>query len=271
MNLAITAICLAASVGKTTSLEQPSPVDAVRLEQHPGAQVPLDVTFRDESGATVQLGDYVKGRPVLLVPAYYRCPMLCTLVISGIVNAIVDVGLEPGRDFQVVVFSIDPREQPTLAAEKKLNYLRRFGRNDTQDGWHFLTGEQAAIERVTRALGYGYVYDPATKQYAHPAAIAALTPDGRIARYLLGVKYDSRDVRLALVEASQGTVGNVVDQVLLRCFAYDPVNGRYGFAVMTALRIGGVVTILGTIGVVGLLQRRRRRQQHAPEPANDPA
>ena len=180
------------------------------------------------------------------------------------------MGLQQGFDFQVVVFSIVPHERPSLAAEKKLNYLRRFGRNDTQDGWHFLTGDQDSIDRVTKALGYGLVYDEKAGQYAHPAAIAVLTSDGRIARYLLGVKYAARDLRFALIEASSGAIGGIVDALLLRCYAYDPAHGKYGFAVMTALRIGGALTVIGTIGIVGLLQRRKRRwSAGSAAPVND--
>jgi protein SCO1/2 len=244
----------------------PSPVDEVRLDQRLDAQVPLDVTLIDELGNDVKLGELVDHRPTVLVPAYYRCPMLCTQVISSLVNTIAEMDLKPGNDFQVVVFSIDPREQPSLAAEKKLNYLRRFGRNDTQEGWHFLTAKQPTIDALTEALGYGYVYDPQSDQFAHPAAVAVLTPNGRIARYLLNLDYKPRDVRLSLVEASQGKIGTVIDQVLLRCFHYDPSTGKYGFAIMTAIRVGGTVTVLGLIGTV-LFLRQRNKGRRAPEQA----
>lgn len=244
----------------------------VALEQRLGAQVPLDAEFVDESGAAVTLGSFVDRRPVVLVPAYYRCPMLCTLVINALVETVAEVELQPGKDFQVVVFSIDPREQPSLAAEKKLNYLRRFGRNDTQAGWHFLTATKETIDRVTGAVGYGYVYDQETDQYAHPAAVAVLTPEGRVSRYLLGFDYGPRDLRLALVESSQGRVGTLVDKALLRCYAYDPATGKYGFAVMTALRSGAIFTVLGLTGAILFMQMRRRRRSAADSPpsGNDP-
>lgn len=241
-----------------TMNEPANPVDQVRLDPRLGDQVPLDVSLIDESGATVQLAEFVDRRPVVLVPAYYRCPMLCTLVISALVDTVAEVELEPGTDFQVVVFSIDPRETPSLASEKKLNYLRRFGRNDTQGGWHFLTARQETIDRITSALGYGYAYDPENDQFAHPAAIAVLTPDGYIARYLLGLDYQSRDLRLALVEASQGRIGDFVDQIVLRCYHYDPAKGRYGFAIMSAIRIAGAMTVLALGGAVMIMRRRTR-------------
>jgi protein SCO1/2 len=188
------------------------------------------------------------------------------LVINALVEAVAEVELQPGKDFQIVVFSIDPRETPSLAAEKKLNYLRRFGRNDTQSGWHFLTATRQTIDRITGALGYGYVYDQVTDQYAHPAAIAVLTPDGRVSRYLLGFDYAPRDLRLALVESSQGQVGTLADRALLRCYAYDPATGKYGFAVMTAMRTGALLTVLGLVATFLFMQarlfmqvRRRRR------------
>jgi protein SCO1/2 len=268
--IALISVCLCAARPARSQPAAPSPIDNVRLDQRLGEFVPLDAAFRDESGNVIHLGDYLDSRPVLLVPAYYRCPMLCTLVINAVVDAVSDAGLRPGVDFHIVVFSIDPREQPTLAAEKKLNTLRRFGRNDTQSGWHFLTGERPEIDRVTTALGYGYVYDAPTDQYAHPAAVAVLTGDGRIARYLLGVRYASRDLRYALIEASGGNIGTVVDQVLLRCFHYDPATGRYGFAIMTALRLGGIATILGLFGTVGLLHWRKARKLNRVQIGEDP-
>jgi protein SCO1/2 len=241
--------------------EAPTLPDRVSLAQKPGEQVPLDARFRDEAGRTVALGDFVRDRPVVLVPAYYRCPMLCTLVITALVDAVADVGLRPGVDFDVVVFSIDPREQPGLAAEKKLRYLKRFGSNETQAGWHFLTGDEADIRRVTGALGYGYVYDAEHDQYAHPAAIAVLTSEGRIGRYLLGIKYPARDLRFALMETAGGKIGSVIDQVLLRCYVYDPQRGGYGFAVITAVRLGGIATMAGVAALVVVVGRRRRKRE----------
>jgi len=241
-----------------TMNEPANPVDRVRLDPRLGDQVPLDVSLNDESGDSIKLANLVDRRPVVLVPAYYRCPMLCTLVISALVDTVAEVELKPGADFQIVVFSIDPRETPSLASEKKLNYLRRFGRNDTQDGWHFLTAKQDAIEQITNALGYGYAYDPENDQFAHPAAIAVLTPDGQIARYLLGLDYQPRDLRLALVEASQGRIGDFVDQIVLRCYHYDPARGRYGFAIMSAIRIAGAMTVLALGGAVMIMRRRMR-------------
>jgi protein SCO1/2 len=262
----VVAFVVFAASPNVRAIQQPQePIEQISLDQRLGAQVPLDAEFLDELGEAVSLGSFVDRRPVVLVPAYYRCPMLCTLVINALVETVAEVELQPGKDFQIVVFSIDPNETPTLAAEKKLNYLRRFGRNDTQAGWHFLTATRQTIDRVTDAIGYGYVYDPDSDQYAHPAAIAVLTPDGRVSRYLLGFDYAPRDLRLALVESSQGHVGSLVDQALLRCYAYDPATGKYGFAVMTTLRTGALLTVLGLAGAILFMQLRRRHRSTGRE------
>lgn len=256
------ATCVAVAASLNVRADDPAAkaMQQVGLEQRLDAQIPLDAGFVDESGAVVTLSSFVDRRPVVLVPAYYRCPMLCTLVINALVETVAEIELQPGKDFQIVVFSIDPREKPSLAAEKKLNYLRRFGRNDTQAGWHFLTATRETIDRVTGALGYGYSYDAESDQYAHPAAVAVLTPDGRISRYLLGFDYGPRDLRLALVESSQGRVGSLVDKALLRCYAYDPATGQYGFAVMTAIRSAALLTVLGLVGAILFMQMRRRHR-----------
>lgn len=259
-------LALVAAAGPQLATADPdplAPVSGVRLDQRLGESVPLDATFFDELGHEVRLADFVDSRPVVLVPAYYRCPMLCTLVINTLVGAVADCPLGPGVDYRIVVFSIDPRERPQLAAEKKLNYLRRFGNNDTQAGWHFLTGREEQIQRVTAALGYGYVYDREHDQYAHPAAAAVLTGDGRIARYLLGVQYSGKDLKFALVEAGEGKIGSFFGQVLLRCYYYDPAAGHYGLAIMNAVRVGGLLTPLAVFGLIKLASRRRARAKLA--------
>ncbi|HEX5270092.1 MAG TPA: SCO family protein, partial [Gemmataceae bacterium] len=226
-----------------------------------GAQVPLDAEFRDETGGVVKLGDYFGDKPVILVLAYYRCPGLCTMVLNGLVQALLDVPLEMGRDFQVVTVSFDPRETPALAAAKKKTYLERYGRPGAEAGWHFLTGEQEPITRLTEAVGFRYRYDSVNDQFAHASGIMVLTPKGKVSRYFYDIAYSPRDVRLGLVEASGNRIGTASDQVLLFCFHYDPAEGKYGAAVMNLVRLGGVLTILGVVAMVFVLWRQERRKR----------
>ncbi|TAH37382.1 MAG: SCO family protein [Planctomycetota bacterium] len=235
----------------------------VRVDQRLGETVPLDLRFRGEDGAEVRLGDCFRDRPVLLALVYYECPSLCSMVLNGLVDGLREVGFTPGADFEVVIASIDPGETPELAAAKKQAYLGRYGRPETAAGWHFLTGTQDPIARLADAAGFRYVYDASTDQYAHGAVIYTLTPAGVLSRYLFGVDYPPRDLRLALVEASEGRIGTLADAVLLRCYHYDPESGRYGFAIFTALRVGAAVTLLGLAALIFLLLRRERRARAA--------
>lgn len=232
-------------------------LSAVRLEQRLGATVPLRSTWKDETGEAVELGRYFEDRPVVLVPVFYQCRMLCAQVLSAVVRSVSQQTLAPGDDFDVIVFSIDPDETPTLAAEKKLRYLERSPNTGDPSGWHFLTGSAASIESLTDAIGFHYARDAETGQLAHPAAVVVLTPDGTISRYLLGLDYKPRDLRLSVVESSRGEIGSVSDQILLRCFAYDPIRGRYGLAIMTAIRVGAGLTLLGVVALVWFMNRRR--------------
>jgi protein SCO1/2 len=195
---------------------------------------------------------------VVLAFVYYDCPMLCTQVLSAMTGALGLLSLEAGRDFEVVVVSFDPRETPAMAAARRAVVVERYGRPGAGAGFHFLTGEPASIERATRAAGFRYVWDEETRQFAHPAGIVVLTPDGRLARYLFGLEYGARDLRLALVEASEGRVGSVVDRVLLYCYHYDPMRGRYGLVVMRALRLAGVATVLAIGSFIVVMVRRER-------------
>ena len=226
-----------------------------RLDEH----LPLDTPLRDEQGRAVQLGEYFGRRPVVLVFAYYDCPMLCTLAINGLSSALKVLSLDPGADFEIVTVSIDPRDTPSAAAAKKAGYLERYKRAGAATGWHFLTGDQPSIDRLTKAAGFRYAWDSETKQFAHPTGIIVLTPDGRMARYLFGIEYGPRDLRLALVEASAGKVGSAVDALLLYCYHYDPMTGRYGVAIMRAMRIAGAATALALGGFVVVMLRRERR------------
>lgn len=242
----------------------PPPLRKVGFEQRLGAAVPLDLEFADEAGTAVQLGDYCGDKPVILVLAYYRCPMLCTEVLNGLVRALLDVSLELGQDYQVVTVSFDPRETPELAAAKKKTYVERYGRPGAEAGWHFLTGQEDALHRLTEAVGFHYTYDAARDQFAHASGILVLTPAGKIARYFYDVQFVPRDVRLGLVEASANQIGSPVDQVLLFCFHYDPNAGKYGPAVMNFVRAGGVLTVLGLVLFIGTLARKHRRVALAP-------
>jgi protein SCO1/2 len=239
----------------------PPQLQKVGFDQRLGEQVPLDTTFVDESGHTVQLGKYFHGKPVILVMAYYRCPMLCTLVLNGLVQGMLDMSFDVGNQFEVVTVSFDPRETPDLAAAKKQTYVSRYGRPGAAAGWHFLTGKEDSIRRLATAVGFRYVYDSATDQYAHAAGIMIVTPSGKLARYFYDLRYPGRDLRLGLIEASANKIGSPVDQVLLFCFHYDPIAGKYGVAVMNFVRLGGVLTIVVLGAFIGVQFRRERRRR----------
>jgi protein SCO1 len=232
----------------------------VEVEPKLGARVPLDLAFRDERGRPIRLGEYFGERPVILALAYYECPMLCTLVLNGLVRGLKPLSLEPGRDFEVVVVSIDHEETSKLAAAKKRTYLSQYGNTRTADGWHFLTGEKDAIAVLAKSVGFGYVYQPEIDQWAHGAGVTILTPNGVVSRYLYGVEYAPRDLKLSLVEASDEVIATAVDRLLLLCFHYDPIAGKYGLAIMSGLRAGAVLTVLGLIGFVVLMLRRERKR-----------
>ncbi|HEV8523881.1 MAG TPA: SCO family protein [Terriglobales bacterium] len=262
--LTIAALAVLAAVAAGA---KPAPVEDTRppllrqvgIDQRLNQQLPLDVVFRNESGQRVPLRTYFGRRPVILTLVYYECPMLCNQVLNGLVSALRVLKFDAGREFDIVTVSFNPRETPALAAEKKQNYLARYKRPTAVEGWHFLTGEPEAIDALTRAVGFRYAYDPATKQFAHASAILVLTPDGRIARYFYGIEYAPKDLRLGLVEASQGKVGNLVDQVLLYCFHYDPATGKYGAIAMNIMRIGAVLTVLLLGGFMTVMWRRDAR------------
>jgi protein SCO1/2 len=242
----------------------PQPIREVGFDQRLDERVPLDVEFRDDRGRVVQLGEYFGRKPVVLAFVYYDCPMLCTMVLSAITSTLSVLSLDPGKDFELVMVSFDPRETPELAARKKAEYLRRYDRPDAAAGWQFLTGDPPSIERLTRAAGFRYTWDEETQQFAHPAGIVVLTPDGRLARYLFGLEYGPRDLRLALVEASEGRIGTVVDAALLYCYHYDPMTGRYGLVVMRVLRVAGVATVLLLGTFIFVMVRRERTRHPAP-------
>ena len=242
-----------------TSSTMPRPLREIGFDQNLDQYVPLDVPFRDESGRTVRLADYFGSRPVVLVFAYYDCPMLCTQVINGLSTALNILSLTPGKDFEIVTVSFNPRDTPATASAKKAVYLERYTRDGAAQAWHFLSGDQPSIDRLTKAAGFRYVWDAETKQFAHPTGVIVLTADGRLSRYLFGIEYGPRDLRYALVEASAGGVGNAVDTLLLYCYHYDPMTGRYGFVVMRAVRIAGAATVLALASFIIVMVRKEKR------------
>jgi len=238
----------------------PRILQEVGFDQRLDAQVPLDVTFSDEQGNAVPLSKYIHDKPVILVLAYYQCPRLCNVVLNALVQGLLEISFDAGREFDVVVVSFDPRETPDLAREKKHSYLARYRREGASAGWHFLTGPAESIAPLARSVGFRYRFDPATQQFAHASGLVLLTPGGRVSRYFYDVRFSGRDLRLGLVEASHNKIGTPVDQFLLFCFHYDVTAGKYSARIMVLVRILGVATMLG----VGLFVRRLIRSTRRP-------
>ena len=230
----------------------------VGIEQRLDAQVPADLSFIDDTGRAVRLGDYFGNKPLILNLVYYNCPMLCGEALAGLSASMRMVKFEVGNEFEVVTVSFNPQETPQLAAAKKAEYLKRYGRANAAAGWHFLTGPAGSINALTKAVGFQYQYDAAKNQFAHATAIMILTPQGRISRYFYGVEFPPKDLRMGLVEASQGKIGNAVDQVLLYCYHYDPATGKYGAIVSNMLKVGGALTILLVGALILILLRLER-------------
>lgn len=262
---------LLAVTGASAERKEPLPatLEGVGVEDKTDAQVPLELVFADESGKSVALGEFFEpGRPVLLTLAYYECPMLCHLVLNGLVQALRDVPWSPGEEFEIVTVSIDPGETPPLARAKKANYLESYGKPQAAAGWHFLTGEAEAIERLADSVGFGFRYVEERDEYAHPAAIFVLTPEGRLSRYLSGVRPAARTLRLSMVEASQGQVGSALDQFILTCFHYDAEAGKYAPAALKLMRLGGAVTVVIVAVMLAVFwARESRRRRTAREGA----
>jgi protein SCO1/2 len=235
----------------------------VGIDQKLDSQVPMDLTFVDENGRDVKLGSLFDGKPVVLALVYYQCPMLCTEVLNGIAGSLATMKFNAGKEFNVIVVSFDPSDTPAQAIEKKQGFLTRYRRADDERGIHFLTGRHDEIAALTGAVGFKYVWDPEISQFAHPAAITVLTPQGRISRYLYGIEFSPRDLELALVEASAGKIGTAVDQALLFCYHYDPETGRYGVAIMNLIRAGGLLTLAAMGLFIGWNVRRERRGANA--------
>ncbi len=255
--MAVTGVAVLALASAAVA-ELPQALQGIGFDQKLNAQVPLDLTFTDDTGRQVQLGDYFGRRPVVLVLAYYQCPRLCTLVLNGLVQGMLEMPFTAGEEFEVVTVSFDPRETWDLAASKKESYLARYGRPGGENGWHFLTGQESQIRPLADAVGFRYRYDPVQKQYIHASGITILTPEGRVSRYFYDVRYSGRDLRLGLVEASQNKIGSAVEQVLLFCFHYDAALGKYSASVMNFVRVGGIATMLAIGAYVCVLVRRPR-------------
>jgi len=253
-------LCLLASMAETHEV-RPALRRNVGLEQHLYAQLPLALEFRDETGKAVQLGEYFSAKPVILILDYYQCPRLCPLVLDGLLASLRMLVLTVGEQFDVLTVSIDPRDTPAVAAAKKAHYLGRYGRPGAASGWHFLTGEAEAIQRLASAVGFQYTYDAAQDQFAHAAGIVIATPQGILARYFYGINYAPRELRLGLLEAAANTIGSPVDQLLLFCYHYDPATGKYGLAIMNIIRLAGLVTVLGLGLFMAVMFRRDRRQR----------
>ena len=237
---------------------RPPRLENVGIEQHLDAQVPSDLVFRDDAGQTVKLGEYFGHKPLILNLVYYNCTMLCGEALAGLSSAMRLVKFDVGNEFDVVTVSFDPRETPEMAAAKKKDYVARYGRANAATGWHFLTGQPEAINALTKAVGFQYQYDEKTNQYAHATAIIVLTPQGRISRYFYGVDFPPKDLRMGLVEAWQGKIGNAVDAVLLYCYHYNPESGKYGAMVGNILRLAAGATILLLGGLLFILWRLDR-------------
>lgn len=233
--------------------------DDIGIDQKLNEQVPLDLEFVDEEGRKVALGEYFGEKPVALALVYYECPMLCTQVLNGLLGSFRALSFGIGEEFEVVTVSIDPGESPELAAAKKKEYVGRYGRHGGSDGWHFLTGSQDQITKLAESVGFRYVYDAETDLYIHGSGIMVLTPTGKLARYVYGIEYSVKDLRLSLVEAADNKIGSAVDQLLLTCYQYDPTTGKYGLVIMNSLRLGGFATVAALAAFVTVMIRRDRR------------
>ena len=249
-----------------------APPPEVRFDQRLEESLPLDLTFTDASGRASRLESYFGARPVAIAMVQYGCPNLCTHILNGLIKSLSEQRFDVGRALTVLVVSLDPHETPEDAEVRRQLTLKRYGRAGTEDGWQFMTGDEASIRRLAEALGIHYSYDAKTQQYAHPAGITIVTPQGRIARYLFGIEFPQRDLRLAVLEAAENRIGSPVDQVLMRCYRYDPQNGRYSLVVMEVLRLGGVATMLllgGLVGGLSVAERRRRKAAGSGRPGGE--
>ena len=261
MAMLVAIFAIAGAPVHAQQITTPAILGKVGITQNLNAQIPPDLTFRDETGKSVRIGDFFGQKPIVLSLVYFDCPALCTEVLNGELRTIKAISLDLGKDFDAVTVSFEPKDTPALAEAKRDVYIGQYGRPGAVDHWHFLTGDQQSIDALTNAVGFRYAYDSSIRQYAHAAAILVLTPDGRIDRYFYGVIYPARDVRLGLVEASQGKIGTLTDHALLYCYQYDPMTGKYGMVVMNVLRAAGGLTVL-ILGIFMTLMFLRERKRH---------
>jgi len=246
---------------ETTSDGKPRMLEDVGIDQKLDSQLPLDLVFKDESGASVRLGDYIGKKPIVLSLVYFNCPMLCNQVLNGLTGSMDTLSFDIGKEFEVVTVSFDPRETPELARDKKETYIKWYKRPGAAEGWHFLTGDKHEIDKLAAAVGFRYRYDPATNQFAHASGIMLATPEGKLARYFYGIEYAPRDLKLGLIEASENKIGSPVDKLLLYCYHYDPASGKYGPVVMKLIRLGGAATMIGFVAMVFWMRRRNMMRQ----------
>jgi protein SCO1/2 len=241
----------------------PGDLKSIRFDQNLGQQISRDLIFRDADGTAAPIGAQFKGKPTLLVLGYYHCPMLCTLINDGLIQALQELRLDVGKDFNVIDVSIDPHETPALAATKKNEYLKRYGRPHAEDGWHFLTGNEPSITRLARETGFHFAYDESSGEFAHPSGAIVLTPTGKISRYFLGVNIDPQELRSAILAAERGESGSIVSRLALLCYHYNPITGKYGGLIISILRGCGILTVLAIGLSIFFLTRKR-----GPSPAN---
>ena len=245
----------------------PTALKTVGIEQKLGNQLPLDTVLRREDGQDVKLGEFFKtGRPVVLVFAYYECPMLCTQVLNGVTGSLKGINLNAGKDFDVVAISFDPRdnERPDLAKNKKANYVEHYNRPGTESGWHFLTGSEDSIKAVTDAAGFKFQWDDKTQQFAHAAGVMVVTPEGKMSRYFYGIDYAPKDLKFGIMESAQDKVGTPAEQLLLYCYHYDPATGTYGFAILRLMRVAGIATLLGMGAMAFVFWKRNKKKAAEP-------
>jgi protein SCO1 len=237
---------------------RPAALRDVEFEQKLNQAVPLGLAFRDEAGNTVRLGDYISGKPVILNFIYFKCRDLCPMLLDGLVRSLRTLAFDVGKQFDVLTVSFDPSDTAALAAAKRTDYLRRYGRPGAEAGWHFLTGDQSSIQRLTRSVGFRYTYDARTGEFGHATGIVLLTPQGVVSRYFYGIDFSPRDLRLALIEAASGKIGSPIDQLLLFCYHYDPLSGKYTLLVTRVMQIAAVATVAILIASFIFLLRRER-------------
>lgn len=250
---------------RSTSSGLPEPLKKVGIDQKLNSQLPFDAVFTDATGKKVKLGDYFsRGKPVILALVYFECPMLCNEVLNGMTGSLKALSFEVGKEFDVIALSFDTREnaKPNLAKNKKESYVERYNRPESKDGWHFLTGEQSEIDKVTEAVGFNYTFDEKSNQFAHAAGIMIATPEGKLSRYLYGIDYSPKDIKFSLMESSKNRIGNAAEQLYLYCYHYDPSTGRYGFAILNVLRLAGIATLLG-LGVMFFVFWRKNKNAGA--------